>query len=221
MPSCHLQPFVELQTPLPSPLKLVKLSAAEKKAKKKAGTEWTHFPLWPGRDRLSNIGYQQCLGDVRRQMLRLKIRSKSATHIYRKVAARRIDDQGADEAVRPSFPLCPKTTTYAHDLHIHELYSFLHQIWSVIQHSTSCLCLPPLLSFVAALGLQVLVKGVYIVYCTSNATCGVQILARKGNWVSGSPMHSAYTRAIDVRGLLLCQVRGATHFTDNTTQHRR
>ena len=113
-----LHAHAKLQTPLPNPRKLVKLSAAEKKAKKKAGTEWTHFPLWPGRDLFTSIGYQQCLADMRRQMLQLVIHSKSATHLYRKVAARRIDDQGADEAVRLGSPSAHKKKSRPRPPHI-------------------------------------------------------------------------------------------------------
>lgn len=86
------------------PPKVGQTIGGREKGEKKAGTEWTHFPLWPSRDLFTSIGYQQCLADMCRQMLQLLIHSKSAAHLYRKVGARRIDDQGADEAVRLSSP---------------------------------------------------------------------------------------------------------------------
>ena len=83
-----------MQVPVPSPLKPV----IEKGTNK--GTEWTTFPLWSGADQYTAVGYRQCLADVGVMVKKMKLVCRARTQIYRGIGARRIDDPGAEEAVR-------------------------------------------------------------------------------------------------------------------------
>ena len=63
-------------------------------------TRWNSAPMWPGHDPSQNVTYsQQCKAINKYLRDDLKIFVRKATHIFRALGARALDERGVDNAV--------------------------------------------------------------------------------------------------------------------------